>query len=810
MGEVYRAYDRTFERRVALKVVRVGASEIVGDRETAKRRLLNEARLVSALEHPHIVAIYDAGESAGLPYLVLELCEGGNLRHAMRQGASQADRLRWLTQIAEALAHAHEHGIIHRDVKPENVLLTAEGTAKVADFGIAKALSKSRSDDSTTLGIVGTPRYMAPEQLFGGSIDARIDQFAWGIVACELLSDVHPRAGDADEDAASAVTIAPRVPRHLHRVFARAMDTHPRKRYPHFRALLEDLRELPRRRTWPAILGAVAGVALVGAVLAGWLGRGARNEHADQATRSPVATDAPLPFDAAKTDAAIVARCAPPARHHLAAGLQLWRDASLWEAAARFDDATKADPECASASVYYLITANRAIPRRREHFRLAREQRTKLGARERLFLDVLEPTITDMPDDGEVLRRTDALRKRLPTDLDAQILHQYMLYRLDRFDEVLAQVDQTAALAEAPIPLNELLAALVHLRKRDPSAALDRFRRCLVSAPDSGECLLRRSHLFASQGRCAEAQNELRHLTSVMPHNARAQFDLANVLLVSTHDAMAARTAFEERVRLYPLDAFAFDPTAEAARLADEYRMATVSGDLAKALHFARTWNDETSHSNGGRYRYDALWELIELLRELGSVDQARALARRGLREHRSWAADPMQDVEIGLARSAYLTGAIDAREYRTLRDAWIPRRPRSPVETWLGGFAGLPEIGAEMAPPLAPGELVEDALTMVTSPRNVLGAAAELLRVGRVNDAIQHADAIAQSCLVYSPMAYLQARLASAKAHEAAHDVAGACTRYAALRDLLAKSPRSTSLRFAVERLHALSCREL
>ncbi|WP_394825908.1 protein kinase domain-containing protein [Pendulispora albinea] len=803
-GDVYRAYDRTFERAVAVKVVRVDPSEGTADREAAKRRLLNEARVASALKHPHIVEVYDAGESMGVPYLVLELCDGGSLRKAMAGEPREADRLRWLTETAEALAYAHAQGVIHRDVKPENVLLTAAGTAKVADFGIAKALRGDRARENTTVGIVGTPRYMAPEQLFGGKIDARVDQFAWGLVACELLTGLHPRSSELEKEALGSILDTPRLPTTLRRVIERAMANDPRARYADFGALLGDLRKPPRRRGWFAAIGVTAAVAIAGGALASSMGRG------EGQVQPAVDANVDRAFNAEKTDAEIVGRCSPAARHHLSAGLQLWRDASQWAAASRFEEVTKVDPECASASLYYLLAASHTFPKRREHFRRARELRANLGDRERQLLDALEPTVADPPDFEEVLRRATALAERRPADLDVRIIQGHALFRLGRYDAALAAVDQTAALEPNPIPGNELLAAMVQIRRRDPSAAIERFRRCLAASPDSADCLMRRGLLLAAQGACREAQSEFRHLTAVMPHSARAQFDLANVLLTSTNDAVAARAAFEERERLYPFDALTFDPTREAGRLADEYRMATVSGDLATALRFVRKWNEEVETTNSGRYRGDALVELIELLRELDYTEEARELARKGLREHHAWTGDEIVDVGIELARLAYLTGGIDTNEYRAFRDEWVRHRRRSPVETWLGGFAGLPLVGAEMDPPLAPGEDAEDWLLMGQSPEHFLRAALELMRAGRTDDALRHAEAAAKDCLAYSPIAYVRAQFVLAKMRDAAGDVASACTQYAAVRDLLAKNPRSTSLRFSVKRMKELSCQKL
>jgi len=806
MGEVYRAYDDTLQRSVALKILGVDSSGCgtTDHREESKRRLLREARVVSSLKHPHIVEIYDFGESAGLPYLVLELCEGGSLRKVMAAGASRADRLRWLREIAEGLAHAHDQGIVHRDTKPENVLLMRDGVAKVADFGIAKALNHDQSGNKSLFEIIGTPRYMAPEQRLGGVIDARVDQYAWSLVAYELLTNsLPPWSTIHGLRSPRLAASAPAVPTHLRRVLERAMASDPEERYANMRELIADLSP-PRRRLRRSVIPVVA-VAALGAAAAG----GFRViERTTVMAPSVASTKARPLFDAEKVDAEMVSRCAPAARSAFTVALQLWRDAAQWEAVPKFDEATKSDPECAPASLYYLIAATHTFPRRREQFRLARDRRAKLNERERRLLEALEPTVADRHDFDEELRRAGALAEQMPVDPDAQRIYGRALYRVDKLDEALAVVDRFAALYPNPIPGNEYLAATIQIARGDTAAALERFGRCLQIAPDSGDCLLWKGRFLAAQGKCGEAESTFRHLTSVVPESEPAHFNLANVLLISTHDPSAARGVFEERWRYLSPNSYGPDLNPELARLADEYRMAIVGGDLERALPLVRKWSEGTRSSNNARFRGEPLVELIELLRELGYAQEARDLSREGLREQHSWTADDVFDAKIELARSSYLTGVIDAARFRELRDEWIALHPHLTLaERWFGGFAGLPIVGADMDPPVAVGQYVADWSMM--TPEAFARAATELLRAGRVSDAVQHAEAAAKSCSVFSARGYFHAQIALAKAHDAAHDVAYACKQYGALQDALAKSHRSSTLRFATTRMKELSCQE-
>ncbi|WP_394845125.1 protein kinase [Pendulispora brunnea] len=803
MGEVYRAYDDTFQRAVALKILRVDNAEGTTDhREEAKRRLLHEARVVSSLKHPHIVEIYDAGESDELPYLVLELCDGGNLRKAMAGDAELDDKIRWLKEIAEALAYAHHHAIIHRDIKPENVILTADGRAKVVDFGIAKALKQVGIGNNTLFGLVGTPRYMAPEQLLGGTIDARADQYAWGLVAHELLTKTHPRIGNiAQATTDKGATNIPLVPANIRRVLARAMESRPDARYADFSALLEDMRAPARRRpSWPLLVCTVAALGAMAASLASSRGL----IHGGGSEVSP-ATDAATVFDSEKVDAEMVNRCAPAARSSFAVGLQLWRDASQWEAVPKFEEATKSDPECASARLYYLLAATHTFPKRREHFRHAREQRSRLNERERQMLDALEPSIVDPPNNDELDRRAKALVARMPHDLDARRILTRTLRRLDKLDEALRLIEETSALQRDPIPGNEFEAAMIQFRRRDESAAFDHLDRCLQTSPDSADCLQWKGLYLASKGECKAAEGSLRHAVSVMPQNAYAHFALGNVLLTTTTDSAAARGVFEERWRLLSTDQLEPTPSVATARVSDEYRMALVGGEMAEALRLLRKWNDEVATTNSGRFRGEPLIQLIDLLRDLGQADEARALAMKGLREQRSWSNDDKLDIGIELARLAYLTNAIGADEYRQIRDDWIKSRPRQSTEQWIQAFAGLPDVGADMAPPIAPGQYALDWISM--SPEKYARVTMELLRLGRTADAVQHADAAVNCCLAFSPAGHIHAQVAAAKAHDVAGDTATACKWYRTLKARFASAPRSPIFQLAATRVKVLAC---
>ncbi|HUF28154.1 MAG TPA: protein kinase [Gemmatimonadaceae bacterium] len=252
MAVVYRATDVRHGRVVAIKVLRPELAGAIG-----AERFLREVRLVSQLVHPHILPVHDSGDEAGLLYFVMPYVDGESLRERLRRQAQLGldDALRVAREVADALAYSHGRGIIHRDVKPENILLSAEtGHAVVTDFGIAKALEDVVGEERlTSTGLsVGTPAYMSPEQAAGERrLDARTDVYALGTVLYEMLAGEPPFTGSTAQSvlakrmtqaAAPIQVLRPNVPEPVARTIARALEMVPADRFATaagFRAALE-------------------------------------------------------------------------------------------------------------------------------------------------------------------------------------------------------------------------------------------------------------------------------------------------------------------------------------------------------------------------------------------------------------------------------------------------------------------------------------------------------------------------------------------------------------------------------------------
>lgn len=196
LGRVYHATHVRMPRSYAVKVPR----GMWIDHPKSRLRFFNEAAAAGRLAHPNIASVLDFGElSTGLPYLVMEFAPGASLRQVMARGAMRCrDALVLVRQIASALSHAHDRGVIHRDLKPENVLVEA-GHARIVDFGIAIMTDLGEEGRFTTKGVtIGTPHYMAPEQLYGAAIDERTDLYALGAMFYELLAGCRPFAAETN------------------------------------------------------------------------------------------------------------------------------------------------------------------------------------------------------------------------------------------------------------------------------------------------------------------------------------------------------------------------------------------------------------------------------------------------------------------------------------------------------------------------------------------------------------------------------------------------------------------------------------
>jgi serine/threonine-protein kinase len=322
MGEVYRAHDTKLGRDVAVKVL----PREVADEPGRRTQLLREARAAASLNHPNICTIYEVGEADGRAYIAMEVIEGQPLSRRLNEGPLPSEEVvRCGLQLADALAHAHDRGVVHRDLKSANVMVTPEGRLKVLDFGLAKRLSgealaevTTRSHESLMLPgtILGTLPYMAPEQLRGQPADARSDVWALGVVLYEMAAGARPFKGQTGFELSSAIfhegppPLSSRVPAPLQAVTARCLEKEPARRYQRaseVRAALEMVASgaTVRVRSWrvsgrrPSRLIAAASLAavvgLAGAAV--WLNVPANRQPLRGGPGEPIRSIAVLPLE---------------------------------------------------------------------------------------------------------------------------------------------------------------------------------------------------------------------------------------------------------------------------------------------------------------------------------------------------------------------------------------------------------------------------------------------------------------------------------------------------------------------------------
>ena len=294
MGIVFEARDPLIDRTVAVKTIRLDTLGDASEAEGLQERLFREARSAGALSHPGIVVVHDLGRHEDVAYIAMERVDGPTLEHVLATGGipKREETLRILRQTAAALDYAHQRGVVHRDIKPGNLMLDRAGSGgqvKITDFGIAKIASTQQLTRTGT--VMGTPSYMSPEQITAQPLDGRADQFSLAVIAFEMLAGARPFRADTlaglvhqivYEDRASARSLRAELPDAVDEVLRRGLAKNAAERYPSCMAFVEDLegalagvgREEPRvvRRgsAWRWIAAAVATVLVVaGLVTAG-------------------------------------------------------------------------------------------------------------------------------------------------------------------------------------------------------------------------------------------------------------------------------------------------------------------------------------------------------------------------------------------------------------------------------------------------------------------------------------------------------------------------------------------------------------
>ena len=290
MGVVYKAHDPEIDRMIALKVMR--PDRLASD--ALQLRFLKEARAVGRLSHPGIVTVYDVGRDHDTIFIAMEFLEGRPLSDSVRRGAMPVETVVDIgVQVADALDYGHGKGIVHRDIKPTNIIMTPDGKAKITDFGIAHIEDPQATQQTQAGEILGTPAYMAPEQVKGQPVDGRSDLFSLGVILYELATGVKPFKGNNMASLFHSITmdtpeppsaIAPLLTKPLSDLIVRSLDKDPGKRFQSGAEMVRALQQASTKpaapttlqktpvTTKPLVIGVVAAAVIVIAVAAWYFG----------------------------------------------------------------------------------------------------------------------------------------------------------------------------------------------------------------------------------------------------------------------------------------------------------------------------------------------------------------------------------------------------------------------------------------------------------------------------------------------------------------------------------------------------------
>ncbi len=834
MGVVYEAEDEKLGRTVALKVL-----SNAFDAE-ARKRFVREARAASRIVHPSVATIYASGESDLGAYIAMEYVRGETLRDWLRAPRTIAARLRVVREIASALAEAHAAGVVHRDLKPDNVLVTPAESVKVLDFGLAKQSTAGGSgveETATAEGrIIGTPAYMSPEQAKGMPVDPRSDVFSFGVVLYEVFTGERPfRAETAlgvliaiDRDEPLAPTrVNPETPVGVERVIGRALEKKPAGRYADGAELLRALQALeptvavapptrPLQSRWFKVLlivGVLVELIALGAFFVSTLRARAVAGRAVPAapetrTAGKALTDF-TPYGSKNAEALEAYR----------RGQQAVRSA-LNDEAAFFDHAAALDPAFAEAHLRAALCFADAddLLLARPHFRKAKQLRAALAPRDLALLDAFEPMVERSPaDPHEATTRLRAAAERFPDD--AEIAYFTAAAAAHDAPET-APALYERALALDPSFAHALLRiaglAIASGRVGEAGAALD---RCLAAVPDSVGCMAKRTFLDGQRGACADEEADARRVIALAPDWMTARQYLGSALVGEGRSVTAVRELVQQGMRQAP--PFASATGAAFTELLMQSEADLLEGRLEAALGRFRAFEpvvaplaDEDAHA------LVSTNEVI-LLAEMGRDVEAQAVARDFLARHDAWEPNPndaraaASDYTAALASYLRRAGVLSKADADAVRaaaiDRWMKRaRSREDRElVWVVAYATPADTAEEATEALAAlpsfGEL--PAVSLDSQCNAFVGHA--LLLAGRNDDALPRLDQATHACdLLGQGWPHLRAAYDLGRVREARGDTAGACAAYGAVVARWGSAkPRSVTGEKALARSKALRC---
>jgi serine/threonine-protein kinase len=829
MGIVYAARDDELSRKVALKLVRVSGG---GEQDVpARERLLREAKAAASLSHPNVVVVHEVGTFQGRVFIAMEHVETGSLADWLAgDRRAPADVIAMYLHAGEGLAAAHEAGLVHRDFKPDNVLVGKDGRPRVADFGVARRTSQATAMASADTGVspspeaaphsetgavAGTPAYMAPELLRGGVADARSDQFSFAVSLYESLYGERPplpkRPGAVsrtlDEPSGSA-----QVPAAVRRVLLRALRVDPSERFPDMRALLRALEEAsavgraPRPGTGRALalgLGGLAAVVLLGVGLRA----ASRARPGSAAPSSSASVPYAAPGPTRLTDWPVPPSDVAEARAEYVAGVQGIHDASAVPGLRHLVRATELDPSMAAAHLRLAAYGHDATTDARPaaHFTRARELHALLSPRDEALLTALEPSYLAVPpDDAESTRRMRVAAARWPLDVELQ----YLVAARERDPAEQARLLDHVLDLDPAFALALWRKANIYLSGSDFANTMATLDRCLEVSSSSTACLTVRALVDEELGRCTEMERDARVLEMMSP-TPRSHDLVARALYANGAPLAAVREALARKWSAAATDRDQYETD-------DEVHLAILAGDFGRA---ERLELDEMARVERSPLEDDhrvAVMALVWIYQEMGEPVRAARLADWYLKARVAWQPDAATStVPILLAAVVRAGMSTETQRQAALlewRKQWDGGEPLVVRQAWVWGYA---------MPAMTPAEAVA-ALAAAPQPlprahtnqfhREGFGDPGKVLFLaGRPADALPLLRAAAATCSsLPAPLDHTWARANLGMALEATGNNAGACREYRAVLDRWgAAKPRSVTAEKVAAHAKAIGCRE-
>jgi serine/threonine-protein kinase len=851
-GDVFRAYDTLLGRDVALKILHApewtSGAPLPAE---VSARILREARAAARIEHPNAVDVYDVGENSGLPFLTMELVVGKPLGAFVGDPAVPLSRrIRWLSEIARALGAAHALGLMHRDVKPDNVFVRDDAAVKVLDFGVARRAQTATGAAGATLGtltgdgiVVGTPLYMAPEQMRGERIDGRADQFAWGVLAYELLTGSVPwdrSRGDLQvvSEILSREVGAPsernaNVPSGVDTVVLRALRKAPGERFERMEDVVEALEPfveadalgpgpprvlqvashpdeaVPAKSPWPRALVVSSLLALAGGTGLGFARRAG----------PPLP---PVKVDAAAGQAFVESSLSanPLATKAYLDGLDALRRGSDTTARALLDRAIELDPTFAAAHLRRALfpRGGDITTQMREDIQSARTSRGSLSDHDRALLDAIEPWTRTPPDLREAERRLDLAVRAHPGDVDFAFQLACATGLTDDNAKAVAEYDSVIAMDPG-----SSLAWYLKSRKlvilSDVPGALAGYARCLDVSPVATMCLDDLAALQASEGKCAEMASTARRAIDLSPAAPSPHGALAAALFSLGAPESEVRASLAKEWERLPASS---RPEYESAGRAS---LAMLSGRFAEADGLEQATESALSSAPDEYRHFLPAYTRMLIALETGRDRDAQRLAGDYLRHRQAWQSD-----DLGSERSIWVyavevaAGGITPAEFDKQRAAWFARdAQRAASVGWGTSNAGAkwavayatavtkPEEARDALAALPEAGVSIDALS--TSPLLEEPIGRTYLLAGRLDQAVATLGHASRACFVFDyfvPIFSTWAAFELGEALEARADTPGACAAYRVVRNRWGSAvPFSKTAAKAEARRRALRCDE-